>query len=412
MPDPKQIATDFLTAIATNDPALYTRALSPQVGLRVWGWQALALQRPRARVIDYLMREWSAWQDATLEKINLVADEARVAVEFRIQATEHGRYVEHNRSAMLSLANGQIETIDLYCPTPIASAHRKNWIAPANLDAAQVLALFEAWQSSFDLREMIPMNISAAGNLSEWMGGTGDPHPGSNDISGTRWNAHEADEKIKAVIEHHRQRNIGFHWMVNPFDQPADLRERLERHGLMLAGDQALMARVNLEHLDIPINSQIEIELIDGTNDESIEARLQIVATCFNWTKEQADARRPNFFERAKDPKMRENEIGLLARLDGKPVGDSRVILNAGMAYLGGASTLPEYRGQKIYSTLLRRRLEIARERGYHVAAIHAEPMSRRVVSKYGFQEYGKAYLYGWMPVMDARVIKSLVPDD
>jgi hypothetical protein len=43
---------------------------------------------------------------------------------------------------------------------------------------------------------------------------------------------------------------------------------------------------------------------------------------------------------------------------------------------------------------------------------IHAEPMSRRVVSKYGFKEYGRAYLYAWMPVIDMAVIKSLVPDD
>jgi GNAT superfamily N-acetyltransferase len=172
------------------------------------------------------------------------------------------------------------------------------------------------------------------------------------------------------------------------------------------------MARVGLEQLDIPTNPAIEIEVIDGTNDASIEARLQIVATCFNWTKEQADARRSNFFERAKDPKVRENEIGYLARLNGKPVADSRVILSTGIAYLGGASTLPDYRGQKIYSTLLRKRLEAAHARGYNVAAIHAEPMSRRVVSKYGFKEYGKAYVYGWMPVMDMKIIMSLVPDD
>jgi predicted acetyltransferase len=73
---------------------------------------------------------------------------------------------------------------------------------------------------------------------------------------------------------------------------------------------------------------------------------------------------------------------------------------------------LPEYRGQRIYSTMLKRRLEEARARGYNVVAIHAEPMSRRVVSKYGFTEYGKAYLYAWMPVIDPAVIKSLVPDD
>ncbi|MBI5652746.1 MAG: hypothetical protein HZC40_20210, partial [Chloroflexi bacterium] len=55
---------------------------------------------------------------------------------------------------------------------------------------------------------------------------------------------------------------------------------------------------------------------------------------------------------------------------------------------------------------------EAARARGYPIAAIHAEPMSRRVVSRYGFREFFKVYLYGWMPVMDLNVIKSLVPDE
>ncbi len=77
---------------------------------------------------------------------------------------------------------------------------------------------------------------------------------------------------------------------------------------------------------------------------------------------------------------------------------------------MGGAATLPEFRGKKVYSTLLRKRLEMACSRGYQVAAIVAEPMSRRVVSRYGFKEYARTYIYGWMPVIDVDVIKSLVP--
>ena len=412
MADSTPIAHAFLDALASKDSTRYERVLHPDVGMRVWGWKEIKVHRPRAKVMQYLIDEWSAWSDATLEKLSVVTGDALIAIEFRIQATENGRYVEHNRSGFLKLKDGQIETIDLYCSAPFPSARRKGWVAPANLSDDEVRKLFEQWHHSFDIRESIPSNYSGSGGLSRWMGGTGDAHPGSNGIGSTQWSDQEADDRIKEVIEYHRQRNIGFNWLVNPFDTPADLRDRLERNGLVLAGDQALMARVGLENLDIPINPDIEIELIDGSNDEPIEARLQIVATCFHWTKEQADARRPNFFERAKDPKVREYEIGFLARLNGKPIADSRVILSTGIAYLGGASTLPEYRGRRVYSTLLRKRLETARARGYHVAAIHAEPMSRRIVSKYGFKEYGKAYVYGWMPVINRQVIKSLVPDD
>ena len=94
------------------------------------------------------------------------------------------------------------------------------------------------------------------------------------------------------------------------------------------------------------------------------------------------------------------------------PVATARLALRGGIGYLAGAATLPEYRGQKLYSTLLRRRMEDAHARGYHIAAIHAEPMSRRVVSRYDFRAYARYYIYAWMPIIDLAVIKSLVPDE
>jgi GNAT superfamily N-acetyltransferase len=412
MPGSKFIAEQFIDAIRSNDATKYTRVLREDAGIRIWGSNQSEIHRPRARVVKRLMDEWSAWRDATIETLSIVANDERVAIEFRIQATENARYVEHNRAAFLSIEENQVKTIDLYCPAPQPSARRKGWIAPANLNDDEVRQLFEAWQNSYDVRESIPFNYNGFGGMDDWRGGSWDVHPGSNHVYGVRWSAADADAKIAEMVEYYRARNSGFTWFVNPFDTPSDLRERLERHGLVCAGDQAMMARVNLAHLDIATNPKIEIELVDGSNDETIAAELNIIAMCFNWTKEQVDARRPNFYERIKDPKFREREIRFLARLDGKPVADSRLILNVGIAYLGGASTLPAYRGQRIYSTLLKRRLKEAHARGYNVAAIHAEPMSRRVVSKYGFKEYGTAYLYAWMPVIDRAVIQSLVPNE
>jgi GNAT superfamily N-acetyltransferase len=131
---------------------------------------------------------------------------------------------------------------------------------------------------------------------------------------------------------------------------------------------------------------------------------------CFNWTDQQVAEQRPGMLERVRDPKFREKEVTYLARLDGQPAAFGRVQLQSGIAYLGGAATRPEFRGRKIYSTLLRRRLEEAHARGYHLAAINADPLSRRVVARYGFKEYARIYIYGWMPVIDIDVIKSLVP--
>jgi predicted N-acetyltransferase YhbS len=197
---------------------------------------------------------------------------------------------------------------------------------------------------------------------------------------------------------------------VSPFDTPTDLRERLEKHGMVLAGDAAMMARLGLDNLDIPINPAVQVELIDGTDDVAIDAMFLVTRVCFNWTEEQIAENRPGIVERLRDPKFREKGVSFLARLDGQPVAYGRLALEGGAAYLGGSGVLPEFRGQRVYATLLRRRLEEAQKRGYHLAAINAEPLSRPIVEKYGFKEYERIYIYGWMPAIDVDVIKSLVP--
>jgi GNAT superfamily N-acetyltransferase len=410
----KEVAEKFLDALATNDSELYEELLTEDAGIRIGRWDGSEAYRPRRRVIERLRQESSGWNDARVLPLNMTATKEHVAIEFRIQVTENSRYVEHNRAAFLTLKDGKVRFIDLYCPEPIPSARRGgDWIAPASMTAAELLRFFDSFEYKFDVREWLPMNI--AGKLSQrllWTG-SGDPHPGSNRVGNARWSAEEADRRVEEIIAYYRERNAGFTWFTGPFDSPSDMRARLEKHGLALAGEAVLMVRLGLNNLnDIPTNPNVEIELLDGSNDESLEAAVQIMAVSFHLTPDQVEERRPSFFDRVKNPEFRKWEISHLARLEGKPVAGARLILRGGVAYLGGASTLSEYRGRKIYSTLLRHRLEIARDRHYEIAAIHAEPMSRRVVSKFGFNEIARYYLYGWMPVIDMDVIRSLVPDE
>ena len=413
MSDPKQLAQDFMAAIAAPDLARYEAVLSEDAGLRIHRWDGRELYRPRQRVAQRLMEEWAAWPDPSLETFDILADENRVAIEFRIQATEHDRYVAHNRSAFLTIQDDKVHVIDLYCPEPLPSARRKGWIAPATLTEEELQRLFESMMHGNDPREWIQPDAGGHFGLHGGIEGSGGAHPGSNRVGLMRWTAAEADQRIEDIIAYHRERNIGFQWWVSPYDTPPDLRERLEKHGLVLAGDAATMARLGLEDLDdIPVNPAVTVERLDGYDDAAIDAVGHMAIVCFHWTQEQLDERRPAFVERMRDPRFRDREGNYLARLNGQAVAYGRVILQGGVAYLGGAATLPEFRGKKVYSTLLRRRLEEARAHGYHVAAINAEPMSRRIVTRYGFKEYSRFYIYGWMPVIDVDVIKSLVPQD
>ena len=93
----RQIANRFLNALTSNDARAYEYALTEDAGMRVWRWDGLVMLRPRRGVIEYLMNEWATWSEPTLETVSVIADTKRAAVEFRIQAREDGRYVEHNR---------------------------------------------------------------------------------------------------------------------------------------------------------------------------------------------------------------------------------------------------------------------------------------------------------------------------
>ncbi len=217
----------------------------------------------------------------------------------------------------------------------------------------EVRQLFGSYQWVFDIREWIPPNTSGRANLRGFQAGSGGAHPGSNFVGNTTWTAEEADAHIEAMIASHHERDIGFQWLVSSYDRPIDLAQRLEQHGMVLAGDVLMMARVGLDNLAIPINPHLTIEMLDGSDDRAIEAAFQVAAESFYFTQEQIEERRVGFFERIKNPSYREQETNYFACLNGEPVGFAALRYEGGLAFLGGAATVPAYRNRKIYSTLL-----------------------------------------------------------
>ena len=221
------------------------------------------------------MDEWSSWPDPTLEVFDVLRHGDRVAVEFRIQATENQRYVEHNRSAFLTIKDDQIAHHRSVLPGAYAQRapqrlhragkhDRRRSPSPVRVDDAQRRC------ARMDSAPT-PTGVAAC---AAGQGGSGDAHPGANFVGGRRWSAEEADQKIEETIAYHRERNIGFQWWVNPSDTPADLRERLARHGLVLAGDAAMMARLGLDQLEIPVNPAVQVEVVDGTDETVIDAMI------------------------------------------------------------------------------------------------------------------------------------------
>lgn len=411
--DAALFAQKFLDACAAPTADLLNQILAEDSRVRIWSWQGRQVARDRARVIGLVRDDTERWTDARYTLLNVVGDAEKIAMEYRIQATENERYGEHNRAGFLEIANGAITSMDLYYAEPIPSARRTDYIVPANLSDAEIERLLESLHYSFDIREWMPPDETGLLSLRFATWNRSAPHPTLNGVDGVRWAEEAADAQIDAFIESFRRRNQSFVWYVSTSDTPRDLGERLIQHGLVYAGAAATMVRMGLEDLDeIPTNPEVELFAITGTDEGLLEEALVVAAVGFHLTPEVKDTWRNSFKDRARHPELMAQERTFLARLDDKPVAIGAMLLKGGRVHLGGATTLPEYRSRKIYSTMLRRRLEQGRDLGYHMATIDAEPMSRRVVSRYGFKEYGKTQLYVWMPVIDMDVIHTIVPDE
>jgi len=403
----EELTATFLAALADGNEIALARIFTPDVTMRAWRWDGLHAYKPRERVIRALVEERRGWTSATVKRfLTAITDEA-IAVEFRIVADDEGRTLEHNRMAMVKLAGDSIASIDLYCAEPLPGAQR-DALVPAAASKEQLDRIFAEYEHTTDVRKSLRSTMDEFMDAHIWRQWTGQVHPGTNTVVSARWTDDEADERIDEVIDWHRERGTGFEWLVGPWDTPRDLGARLERHGLLLAGDHALMARVGLSDLEIPVNPEVTLVQLGVDERDLLEAALQITAVAFQWGPEQIEHQRPFWTRRTSDPER----LQYVALLRGEPVGAATVILRAGTAYLGGAATLPAHRGHHVYSTLLRKRMEAAHDLGYEVAVIHAGPMSRRVVEKYGFEAVGMFEVYGWMPVMDPTVIATLVQDD
>lgn len=400
------LAERFLTAMAAGDRTTLEGLMADGAVVRTFDSDGIGAHRPAAEAVDALLELPDGWVAETLEVFDSVEAEAASAADFRVQVRRGIETYDLNGAAMLRLEDGRITSVALYLALPMRTLERGR-IIPANLTDEERRVFIESFPHRWDMREFFPPNMRFRRTPDVALVWTKLAHPGSNYVRLADWSEDDADRRISEVMDFYRSRGLGIQWTVGPFDKPADLGARLERHGFVLAGDQALMARFGLDNLDdIPTNPEIEVINLNTAPDRWEES-LQINARAFQWPDDQTDNEREGWFEDLGSEPIR----SVMALLDGKPVADAHLYLQNGIAYLGGAATLPEYRNRKIYSTLLRKRLEIARSEGYEVALIHAEPMSRRVVSRFGFETYAMYQVYGWMEPMDLEVIRTLVQD-
>lgn len=197
-----------------------------------------------------------------------------------------------------------------------------------------------------------------------------------------RLDAARADDVIREQIDYFERLNIDFEWKYFAHDAPADLLARLETAGFELEVAETVMA---LETASAPdrLTRPPAVEVRRVTRLEQlpdlVTVQEQVWQQDFDWlTRRMTD-----------DLQHNPDQVrAFVAYLNGQPVSSAWMYFHPGsqFASLWGGSTLPAYRGQGLYTTLLAARLQAAQEKGARFLTLDAGPMSRPILEKLGFK--------------------------
>lgn len=213
-----------------------------------------------------------------------------------------------------------------------------------------------------------------------------------NFVIGARLKPEQTDETIQTVIAKVKERKVPIMWWTGPNTQPADLGERLEKHGFVSAGESPGMAAdlINVKD-DLSSPDGLTVQLVD--DKDSLKQWCQVLGAGFEMPEFVTDAYMD--YLSLVDPAK---ALSYLGKVDDQPVAISQVYFGAGVAGIYCVATIPEARRQGLGAFMTLVPMQEAKKHGYKIAILHASKMGLGVYQSLGFREYCKIGHYVWSP--------------
>ena len=214
------------------------------------------------------------------------------------------------------------------------------------------------------------------------------PHYWYGAATRPRFSEEGADERIAAVRAWFRDRGRDeFMWMVGESATPRDLVDRLIATGARLDEEDPIAEGMVLEHEPPPGPPEIEVRRLTTYEEFRESGRITMAeAPPEAWAATEANL--PAAWSEMRDY---DDIFSFLAFIDGRPVANGQIVwLTNGLPYLGGASTLSEYRGRGAFRALVRARWDEAVARGVPILLVQAGQMSRPILRRQGFESTGR----------------------
>jgi GNAT superfamily N-acetyltransferase len=220
------------------------------------------------------------------------------------------------------------------------------------------------------------------------------------DGSGVNWSElgpGNADAVIAGEVAFFGGRGQEFEWKLYDYDEPADLAERLvaagfvpeEPESFVVAEVAAIVAALK----DTRLPDGVRIEQV--TDAAGVNTMKEVGELVFG--EDRSDLSASILAQLESDPDL----VGLFVAIAGDlPVSAARIEFLPDTEFTGlwGGGTLPQWRGQGIYRALVRRRAELAAERGYRYLTVDASPDSRPILERLGFTLLAVTTPYIWSP--------------
>jgi GNAT superfamily N-acetyltransferase len=205
----------------------------------------------------------------------------------------------------------------------------------------------------------------------------------------------ELDRLIHAQIARFAERDEPFEWKFHSHDRPPFLEERLAAAGFVAEELETVVIAETAALVDDALapGAVLLREVGDRVDFERIG---ELEAAAWGHSGE-------SWYPATLEQELAADPAGLaifVAEADGLVVSAGWVRFPSGtdFATLWGGATLPAWRGRGIYRALVRRRAQLAAERGRHYLEIDASADSRPILERLGFRAVTQTRPYVWSP--------------
>jgi GNAT superfamily N-acetyltransferase len=192
----------------------------------------------------------------------------------------------------------------------------------------------------------------------------------------------EVETSISAQIDRFQTIPQDFEWKVYDYDTPKDLIDRLRRRGFEIGDPEALLVldlTTGPEALSRPVPPSVA-RITDPAEIDAVVALENAI-----WETDHHDLGELLKRDLREHPEI----VSVYISYQGhQPASAAWIFFHTGSSFasLWGGSTLPRFRRQGHYSSLLAARAQEARARGFSLLTVDASPMSRPILEKHRFQ--------------------------